>query len=55
MKSIILTLFASAGILASQVDDRLGFVFQITRHGARAPLSKVDPHKFKVTEGMLTA
>jgi hypothetical protein len=37
-------------------DDKLAFVFEINRHGARAPLSKsMDPSHFKVGIGQLTA
>ncbi len=36
-------------------DQQVAFVYELVRHGARAPLKNVDPNKFKVTTGMLTA
>jgi len=33
----------------------LAFVYEITRHGARAPLKNLNPAKFKVGLGQLTA
>jgi Histidine phosphatase superfamily (branch 2) len=53
----LLTLSACLAAAAAQStpDDHLGYVFEITRHGARAPLSSIDPTKFKVGVGMLTA
>jgi hypothetical protein len=41
--------------LASFCEDKLGFVFELVRHGARAPLKTPDPFKFKVNKGDLTA
>ena len=35
--------------------DKLGFVFELNRHGARASDSEDEPGRFKVPEGMLTA
>ena len=36
-------------------DDKLGFVFQMVRHGARAPLQPQPPNVFKVAGGCLTS
>jgi hypothetical protein len=41
--------------LVSADDDKLGFVFQMVRHGARAPLQPQPPNVFKVSGGCLTA
>jgi hypothetical protein len=41
--------------LVSFCEDKLGFVFEMVRHGARAPLKTPDPFKFKVNKGDLTA
>ena len=36
-------------------EDKLAFVFELIRHGARAPLRSADPWIFKVNVGDLTA
>jgi len=33
----------------------MSFVFELVRHGARAPIQDVDLDAFNVSEGMLTA
>ena len=33
----------------------MSFVFELVRHGARAPIQNVDLDEFKVAEGELTA
>ena len=37
------------------IDDRLAFVFEAVRHGARAPLLKEPPGTYQVAQEMLTA
>ena len=51
MRKVILTLLAVC--TAALADDKLGFVFEIVRHGARSPLID-DPGMFSVPTGMLT-
>lgn len=34
--------------------DKIGFVFELVRHGARAPSMKIDEDLFQVPPGMLT-
>ena len=51
MKIFIVSLVLAA-VLA---EDKLAYVFECNRHGARAPLKTPDPHKFKVPTGDLTA
>jgi hypothetical protein len=51
MKSFVASLLL-ATVLA---EDKLAYVFECNRHGARAPLKTPDPHKFKVRVGDLTA
>ena len=48
-------LFALTASLAAADDDKLGFVFQMVRHGARAPLQPQPPNVFKVAGGCLTS
>ena len=36
-------------------DDEMLFVFEMVRHGARAPIQDFHLDDFKVAEGMLTA
>ena len=50
--SLLLALTAS---LVVADDDKLGFVFQMVRHGARAPLQPQPPNVFKVAGGCLTS
>jgi len=40
MKQVLLTIGAimATTVLASKSDDELSFVFEVVRHGARAPL-----------------
>ena len=35
-------------------DEQLAFVFELVRHGARAPIENRDLDKFPVEEGLLT-
>eukprot|EP00347_Sterkiella_histriomuscorum_P012548 403368144 len=49
----MLLVFGMMIIDVSQSKDKLAFVYQITRHGARAS-SGEDPGKFRVNPGMLT-
>lgn len=35
-------------------DESIAFVFQVVRHGARAPIEDRDLDKFSVGEGLLT-
>ena len=35
-------------------DEKLAFVFEVVRHGARAPIEDRDLDQFTVGEGMLT-
>jgi hypothetical protein len=43
------------GLISAQSDDKLAFVFEMVRHGARAPLIPQPPNVFKVAGGCLTA
>jgi hypothetical protein len=43
------------GLVVAQSDQQLSFVFELVRHGARAPIQDVDLQDFPVAEGMLTA
>ena len=52
MKSALLLLLASATSVLAQ--DKLAFVFELVRHGARAPLIYY-PGYFDVPTGMLTS
>ena len=36
-------------------DDKIGFVFEVVRHGARSPIEDRNLEKFTVGEGELTA
>ena len=53
MRHSLILLLASAA--AAVTDDKLGFVFQMVRHGARAPLNPQPPNVFKVAGGFLTS
>ena len=57
MKSAVLALLLSATTLMDVVsaEQKLGFVFEVVRHGARAPLLEEPEGFFKVRTGMLTA
>lgn len=48
--------FLLASLLASLAlaDDKLGFVFELVRHGARAPLIDEPAGYFHVSSGLLT-
>ena len=35
-------------------DEKMAFVFEVVRHGARAPIEDRDLDKFPVGEGLLT-
>lgn len=35
-------------------DEQIAFVFELVRHGARAPIENRDIDKFTVAEGILT-
>lgn len=48
---IIIAITMSATLAA----DKIGFVFEVNRHGARAPVIDEQPGVFNVPEGMLTA
>lgn len=49
------TVFLLLASSALAQEDRLGFVFQMVRHGARAPLFPQPPAKFQVQGGCLTS
>jgi hypothetical protein len=51
-RTALLVLTALASVV--QADEKLGYVFEIVRHGARAP-QIAEPGYFKVPTGMLTA
>lgn len=53
--TVLLALYAACFASAQSADDQLGFVFQMVRHGARAPLFPQPPNVFKVAGGCLTA
>ena len=38
-----------------QIKDKLAFVYEVVRHGARAPLAEEPPGYFKVPTEQLTA
>jgi hypothetical protein len=46
-----LLLLSPAGTVSLADDDKLGFVFQMVRHGARSPQMDLNPEKFKVGLG----
>ncbi|CDW72250.1 major acid phosphatase map (histidine-acid phosphatase) [Stylonychia lemnae] len=54
MKIDHLILLVSSLSMLTQAADKLGFVFELVRHGARAP-QKAQKDQFMVPEGMLTA
>ena len=47
----LLALFASATL----AEDKIGFVYEIVRHGARAPLVDEPEGYFQVKSGLLTS
>lgn len=52
---VVSLLFYSTFLNGLLCDDKLAFVFELVRHGARAPLRVTDPWIFKVPVGALTA
>lgn len=54
-----LTLCLSLGLLGllgrAESNQQMSFVFELVRHGARAPIMDMDLSEFPVAEGMLTA
>lgn len=52
MKALSLLALTTAIVSAT---DRLAFVFELNRHGARAPSLDDEPGLFKVPSSMLTA
>ena len=54
MKKLILMAMAATMEIVIAA-DRLGFVFEVNRHGARAPVIDEEPGIFQVPDGMLTA
>lgn len=53
MKNLII--IAAITLEAVIAVDKIGFVFEVNRHGARAPVIDEEPGLFLVPEGMLTA
>lgn len=53
MKNLIIVVAAT--INAAIAVDKIGFVFELNRHGARAPVIDEQPGVFQVASGMLTA
>ena len=53
MKKLII--IAAIALDAIMAVDKIGFVFEVNRHGARAPVIDEEPGLFQVPEGMLTA
>ncbi|CDW80941.1 histidine acid phosphatase family protein [Stylonychia lemnae] len=54
MKSLAVLILLAGTITNVLSDDQLGFVFELVRHGARAPLRSSDPWIFQVPVGYLT-
>ena len=54
-KTKLLLLLSLAGTVSLADDDKLGFVFQMVRHGARAPLIAEPANVFHVPSQYLTA
>ncbi len=52
MKVSLILLFGISQILA---EEKLAFVYEHVRHGARAPTGDIEPGTFKIPSGMLTA
>lgn len=57
MRFFIFTILLSAGttIKLTQAEEKLAFVYELVRHGARAPIIQEPEGAFKVKMGMLTA
>jgi hypothetical protein len=53
MKTTFIVIAAYMTSVAAAV-EQMGFVFEVVRHGARAPLSPQFAASFPVPEGMLT-
>jgi len=53
MKIFLVAIALLVGV--SKQAENLEFVFEIVRHGARAPLIAADVGRFKVPPGMLTS
>ena len=51
----LVTALAFLGTASVLAEEKLGFVFELVRHGARAPDLHVPDGIFKVPTGMLTA
>lgn len=51
-KALILLLLSASAVLA---EEKLAFVFELVRHGARAPIDKTYFKDFLVPPGHLTA
>ncbi len=50
----LLLLFSTLCTLSFALDDRLAFVYELVRHGARAPVTEKPIAGFGVPDGMLT-
>ena len=49
------SLFTILSLEFTLCEDKIGFAFELTRHGARAPVIDDQPGLFQVATGMLTA
>ncbi|CDW76973.1 major acid phosphatase map (histidine-acid phosphatase) [Stylonychia lemnae] len=54
-QQIPLIIYLSLLLFVTQQAEKLGFVFELVRHGARAPLVSSPQCQFQVGDGMLTA
>ena len=55
MKHVVLLCGLLMTTMRVQAEDKIAFVYELVRHGARAPVMEgQDPKKFDVPEGMLT-
>ena len=56
MKLLLITLLvtAASNIKLTQAQDKLGFVYELVRHGARAPIVPEPEGYFNVKVGLLT-
>jgi hypothetical protein len=52
LTTTLLTLFSA--IKLTQAQEKLGFVYELVRHGARAPIDPEPEGYFKVKMGLLT-
>lgn len=55
MRTVILGMLACMTLSFSLPDEKMLFVFEVVRHGARAPIIDMFLDEFKVAEGQLTA